>query len=447
MKNSRIGKILFFSLIFNFALLLLHCPLYALDVNKKELPNGLTVLHSEKYNLPIVMVTMIVKVSPLDEPKEKAGLANLTSELLDEGTKSRKSSEISEEIEFIGASLGASAGSDYTTIGMSVLKKDIEKGFDLFSDILLNPTFPHEELDRKRELIEGSLKQREEEPSFLARRAFGKEVFGEHPYGRLIEGYVETLSAIKREDLIRFHSRHFIPNNAILSVVGDITPEELDSLIQKYLGSWKTSELSEKQINPMIEEKSRKVIKIDKDVTQATIIIGHLGISRDNPDYYAISVMNYILGGGGFSSRLMQKIRDEMGLAYNVHSFFAPNKEKGAFQAGIQTKNESANTVIEEILKQMERIRTEKVSVQELSDAKSYLTGSFPRRLDTSRKIADFLSTIEFYNLGIDYAEKYPSYINSVTDEDIMRVAKKYLDPDNTVIVVVANQKKAEIRY
>ncbi len=452
-KSERIQRLftIDFRLLTLFLLATVYCLLttdvFALDVNKKLLNNGLIVLHSEKHNIPIVMVTMIVKASPLDEPKEKAGLANLVAELLDEGTKNRKSSEISEEIEFIGASLGASAGGDYTTITLSVLKKDVEKGFELFSDIVLNPVFPQEELDRKRELIKGSLKQREEEPSFLADRAFKKEIFGEHPYGRQIEGTTETLSVINREDLIKFHQKYFIPNNAILSVVGDLTPDELNSLIKKYLGSWKIAEMPEKQINPMPEEKTKKVIKIEKDVTQANIIIGHLGISRDNPDYYAVSVMNYILGGGGFSSRLMQRIRDDMGLAYDVHSFFAPGKEKGVFQAGVQTKNESANTAITEIIKQIERIRKEEVSDIELADAKAYLTGSFPRRLDTNRKIADFLATIEFYNLGLDYAEKYPSYINSVTKEDVLRVAKKYLAPENFVLVVVANQKKAELKY
>lgn len=428
-----------------------HCSLltdvFALDVNKKILPNGLTVLHSEKHNLPIVMITVIVKAGLLDESKEKAGLAHLTAELLDEGTKKRKSAEISEDIEFIGAGLGASAGGDYTTITLSVLKKDIEKGVELFSDIILNPVFPQEEIERKRELIKGSLKQREEDPSFLAERSFKKETFGEHPYGRLVEGSAETLSEITREDLLRFHSKYFIPNNAILSVVGDLTPAELNSLIKKYLDSWKIAELPERKIYPMNEEKTKKAVKIDRDVTQATIIIGHLGISRDNPDYYAVSVMNYILGSGGFSSRLMQKIRDELGLAYDVRSFFTASKEKGLFQAEVQTKNESANTATEEILKQIEKIRNEAVSDEELSGAKDYLTGSFPRRLDTSRKIADFLATVEFYNLGLDYAEKYASFINAVTKEDVQRVARKYLDAENFVLIVVANQKKAVIRY
>lgn len=453
-NKKKLRKIIF---LLWFLLLISHFlfPTYisALDVKKTVLPNGLTVLHSEKHSLPIVMVTLLVKASQLNEPKEKAGLANLTAELLTEGTKGRRSTDISEEIEFIGASLDVSAGNDYTTVTLSVLKKDINKGFELFSDVLLNSVFPQDEIDRKKELIKGYLRQREENPSFLAGRAFKKEIFGEHPYGRLIEGDVETIENIKREDLIRFHSDYFLPNNSILSVVGDLTPDELNSLIERYLGEWKSLDNKsffrrndKKEGGSPEEKKAKKVVKINRDLTQANIILGHLGISRDNPDYYAISVMNYILGGGGFSSRLMQSIRDEMGLAYDVHSFFSANKEGGIFQVGVQTKNESADTVITEILRQIERIRKEHISDEELSDAKSYLTGSFPRRLDTNRKIADFLAVVEFYGLGLDYAERYSGYINSVTKDDVLRVARKYLDPENYVLVVVAGQKKADIQ-
>jgi zinc protease len=156
--------------------------------------------------------------------------------------------------------------------------------------------------------------------------------------------------------------------------------------------------------------------------------------------------MNYILGGGGFSSRLMQTVRDELGLAYDIHSFFAPYKEGGLFEVGFQTKNESANTVVKEIDRQIQRIKNEQVSDQELGDAKAYLTGSFPRRLDTNRKIADFLVAMEFYGLGLDYVEKYPGYINSVTRDDVLRVAAKYLDPRDLVTIVVGKQAKISLK-
>ncbi len=426
---------------------LLSTDVYALNVKRTTLQNSLIVLHSEEHSLPIVMVTLLVKASQLNEPKDKAGLANLTAELLLEGTKHRKSTDISEEIEFLGASLDTSTSRDYTTISLSILKKDINKGFELFCDILLNPTFPQQEIERKKELIKGSLRQSEEDPSFIAERTFRKEVFGEHPYGRLTEGSAETIDNIRREDLIKFYSDYFLPNNSILSIVGDLTEEELNALIKKYLDDWKKADLPPITANGLDEKKTKRVVKIDKDLTQANILLGHIGISRDNPDYYAVSIMNYIFGGGGFSSRLMQSIRDEMGLAYDVDSSFSLNKEKGLFQVEVQTKNESADLVISEILKQMERIRKEYVSDEELTDAKSYLTGSFPRRLDTNRKIADFLALVEFYNFGLDYIEKYSGYINSVIKEDILRVARKYLDPENYVLVIVANQKKAALKH
>jgi zinc protease len=419
----------------------------ALEAKRNVLPNGLIVLQSENHSLPIVMFTLIVKASQLDEPKDKAGLANLVAELLPEGTKGRTSKTISEEIDFIGASLDASAGNDYTTVTLSVLKKDIDKGFEIFSDILLNPSFPQDELERKREQIKGMLRQREEEPSFLAERAFNKEVFGGHPYGRLIEGSPDSIDTIKREDLLKFYAEYFVPNNSILSVSGDLTSAELSTLLSRYLADWKEKSLVKKIIPNLSEDKAKKVIKIDKDLTQANIILGNLGIGRSNPDYYAVSVMNYIFGGGGFSSRLMHSIREKMGLAYDVHSFFSSYREAGSFQIGVQTKNESANTAVAEILKQMEMIMKEYVSDEELSDAKSYLTGSFKRRLDTNRKIADFLASVEFYNLGIDYDKKYPDYIKAITKNDVLRVAKKYLATENYTLVVVANQQKAELKY
>ena len=445
MKSEKFRKILLISVLL--AVVCLSANVLALETTRTITPNGLTVLHSENHNLPIVMVTLLVKVGQRHEPKEKAGLANLTAELLTEGTKNRTSMIISEEIDFIGASLDASAGNDFTTITLSVLKKDIDKGFELFSDILLNAVFPQAEIVRKREMIKGSLRHQEEDPSFLAGRAFKKEVFGEHPYGRLIQGSTDTLDAITKDDLTTFYSDFFLPNNAILSVAGDLTTDELDSVMKKYLGAWKKAGLPLISRADVEGRTTKRVIKVDRDLTQANIILGHLGISRDDPDYYAVSVMNYLLGGGGFSSRLMQSVRDKMGLAYDVHSFFSAYKEKGSFQIGVQTRNESANVALDEIFKQIERMRSEMVSDEEISDAKAYLTGSFPRRLDTSRKIADFFASAEFYGLGADYIAKYPAYINSVTKEEVLRVAKKYLDTKHYVLVVVANQKQTALKY
>jgi zinc protease len=444
--SEKLRKIIFYTLIINFALLIYNFSSYALDVDRKVLDNGLTLLVVERHNLPLVTVTIGVNAGVLTEPEEKAGLANLTAGLLTRGTRNRTARQLDEEIEFVGGSIGASGGSDYSTVTLTVLKKDLSLGFELLSDVIINPVFPEEELEKMVKRIKGSLQAREDDPGFVASREFKKAVFGSHPYGRLTEGSKETLDRISRNDLVSFHSSYFRPNNSIMSVVGDITPDEVNELIEKYFSEWSAKELDLPSAAKPGDTKKRKTIIIDKELTQANIILGHIGISRGDPDYYKVSVMDYILGRGGFASRLMQNIREEKGLAYSIYSVFSADKEAGSFRVSLQTKNGSANTAIAEILKEIERIRTEPVSDTELSDAKSFLTGSFPMRIETSRRIANFLVAVEHYGLGVDYIDKYPSYINGITKEDVLYAARKYLDPENFVLVVVADKEKAAIK-
>ncbi len=427
--------------------LLLISPSFAFDAHREVLPDGMVLLHSEQPYLPVVHVVVLLKASPFDEPPDKAGLANLTAELLMEGTDSRTSEQISEEVEFIGAELDASASRDYTTISLSVLKKHLKKGMELLSDVLLNPSFREDEIERKKELIIGSLKRSEEDPSFVASRAFRKALYGtEHPYGRLVRGSVETLKNITREDIVKFYKDHYLPGNAIVAVVGDISLSDAKGLIKRYFSGWHGRVSPEKKTCRVRKRFKRTIITIDRDLKQATVLLGHLAVKRTNPDYYALQVMNYILGGGGFASRLMTRIREDLGLAYDVYSFFTSSKDVGFFQVGVQTKNPSASDVIEIILKEMKRIQSQPVSDEELSDAKAYLTGSFPRRIDTMDKIARFLVLTEFYGLGLNYDKDYIRLINSVTKQDIQRVAKKYLHPEGYTLVVVGKIKETGIK-
>jgi zinc protease len=445
MKKLKFMRIIFTVLILQFVFSSFHSLLYALESSRSVLDNGLVLMIVERNNLPVVKVSVGIKAGNLYEPEEKAGLAHLTAGLLDEGTTNRTAKQISEEIEFVGGSVGASGGDDYMTASLSVLKKDVDLGFKLLSDIILNPIFPEEELNKKKERIKAGLRSQEEDPGFVASREFKKAVFGVHPYGRLITGTVETIDKINKNDLIDFHSKYYLPNNAVIAVVGDITAEEVTELIHRYFSHWKPKVVRDPALPSIGAVKKPKTISVDKALTQANIIIGHIGVSRNNPDYYSLSVMNYILGGGGFASRLMQNIREEKGLVYDIHSFFAADKYGGRFQVGLQTKNESANTAIEETFKEINRIRKEPVSDIELSDARTFLTGSFPMRIETSSRIAGFLVAVEYYGLGVDYIDNYPGYINSVTKEDVLRVAKKYLDPENAVLVVVADQEKVAL--
>ena len=446
MNKSNIRKSALFIFIFTCTLLVAHSASFALDVKRSVLKNGLTLVVAERHNLPVVQVTLGIMAGSLNEPEEKSGLAGLTADLLTEGTKNRTARQISEEIEFVGGSVGASGGDDYASASLSVLKKDMDLGFELLSDMILNPVFPKEELEKNTALIKGSLKENENNPGYIASREFRKAVFGTHPYGRLNTGTVETLDRIKRKDLVEFHEKYYTPDNAIMVVVGDVTAGEIEQMLNKYFGAWAAKNPDRPSLPEIRPLKERKTITVDRDLSQANIILGHIGVSRDNPDFYAISVMNYILGGGGFSSRLMENIREERGLAYDIHSYFSPGKYSGSFQVGLQTKNESANTAIEEVLKEINKIRTVPVSDAEISDAKLFLTGSFPMKIETGSRIAGFLMAVEYYGLGADYIDRYPQYINSVTKEDVLRAAQKYLDPENYVLVVVAGQGKAALK-
>jgi zinc protease len=414
---------------------------------REVLKNGVTLLHSEKKTLPIIKVIVAIKAGSIVEPSAKAGLANLTADLLNEGTARRSAKEISDAIEFVGGSLNTSGGADYVTVSLSVLKKDMDLGFDLLSDVILNPSFSDEEIKRRKAVIKSSIIQQKEDPGTVASKAFSKAVFGEHPYGWPTEGTEDSLETITRQDILDFHRTYYLPNNAIMAVVGDINNSELKAIIEKYFSRWKQNEITAPRLPVPSPGQGRKVIKINKDITQANIMLGHLGITRDNPDFYAVIVMNYIFGGGGFASRLMDNIRDNKGLSYDVHSSFSANKYSGSFMAGLQTKNVSANAAIEEIIREMNRIMTEPVSDKELDDAKSYLTGSFPLRIDTNNKIAALLISIEYNNLGLDYADNYKTFIEAVTKDDVLRVARKYLNTKDYVLVIVGDIAKAALPY
>jgi zinc protease len=409
------------------------------------LPGGMVLLVSEKHAVPIVTATMLVQAGAILDPSDKSGLANLTAELLTQGTTSRSASQFSEAIEFVGGSLSVDAGLDVTTISLSVLSKDLDLGLDLLADILLHPTFAPAEIQRKAKEVVAGIKHKHEDPGELSAEAFAKLAFGEHSYGRPVEGNETSVPTISREDILRFHDLYYRPNRTILAVVGDVSPQDLRQRLEGRLKEWKVGGSAIQTPAPPAPLSGPVKRTIQRDVTQANITLGHLGVRRDNPDYYAILVMNYILGGGGFNSRLMTKIREEEGWAYDVRSSFVSDKYAGTFTVTLQTKNQTAVQAIEAVLAEMRRMRQQPVGDSELRDAKAYLTGSFPLRLDTSGKISRLLANIEYFGLGLDYVDRFPGLIDAVTVADVQRVAQQYLDPDRYALAVVADLQKAKI--
>ena len=404
---------------------------------RQDLPNGLVWLHSQQSGLPLVTLQLLVKTGTLQESPEKAGLANLTAQLLLSGTKSRSATQIAQELDVLGAKLRASGGEDFASVSLTVLKKDLAAGLGLMQDILLNPAFAPEEVKRTVSRLKAALQQEEDEPGVVAARAFAKDLYGAFPYGRPARGTPQGLSAITQKDLKEFHQRYYLPNNAILSVVGDLNPEEAGKWVTRTFGGWPAAPIPARNLPPIPALNETRVKVINKDITQANVILGNLGMARNNPDFYAAQVMNYILGGGGFASRLLDNIRVNRGLAYSVHSNFSPGLEPGPFAVTLETKNASARDAVNQVVAEMERIRKEPVTPEELSDAKSYLIGSFPRKMDSLDKRAWLLGYVELYNLGLDYPWRYPELIQGLTPQDIQRAANKYLHPDKYLLVVV----------
>jgi zinc protease len=413
---------------------------------KTLLSNGLTLIVSERSQLPIIHLQVMIRAGSTQDPPHLLGLANLTAELLTQGTAQREATQISREIESVGGSLSSSGQSDYAALSLAILKKDLPLGLSILSDVLLNPLFALPEVERKVSELKARLKRMDEEPRQVAQLAFSKKLFGTHPYAHPTEGSPATLSSISREDIVRFFKTYYRPDNVSIVMVGQISLEEGVRLLEPLFKEWKPAPGARPAPAPPPNLTGQVIEKIDRPITQANIIWGHLGISRSNPDFYALQVMNYILGGGGFVSRLVDNIRDNLGLTYGIYSLFDAREYPGSFQIAVETKNINTNQALSEVLKELKKLIEKGVSPTELSEAKAYMTGSFPLRMDTNGKMMRLLSAMELYGLGLDFPEKYTKLINQVTAEEVLRVARIYLKPDNFLLVVVGDQKEIQLK-
>jgi zinc protease len=408
---------------------------------RSVLGNGIVLLTSEQRALPMVSIELLIDAGSRHDAPKQEGLANLTARLLTYGTQRRSALQISETLDFIGAGLSAGCGEDLATVSMTVLKKDLATGLELLAEVLTQSTFPQEEIDRQKQAIIASIKAREENPGDIAQKRFAAALYPQSPYGRPVEGSEASVKGLEQQSLRAFYERYYRPNGTILSVVGDVSHQEIAQALNEAFRSWTKGEPATPPVAPS-KVGSAENIRVNKDLTQANIILGHEGVGRESPDFYAIQVMNYILGGGGFASRTLDSIRNERGLAYSVYSYFSAEKGHGTFELVMQTKNETVLEAIRIAEAEIHRMREELVTEGELSDAKDYLTGSFPLRFDTNRKVANFLAQVEYFQLGLNYPERYPDLIRRVTREDVRRVAQTYLKPEKLITVIVANQKK-----
>jgi zinc protease len=396
--------------------------------HREVLPNGIVLLVAERPAIPIVAVRVYTRAGSVFEPPDRAGLANLTGSLLTRGTAKRNAQQIDSAIEFVGGRIEASAGRDGLVAWLSVLKRDLTLGLDLLGEVVLTPAFPEPELKRKVAQIQAGIKRSEESPGTVASRALARLVYPGHPYGRPSEGTVESVGRLTRDDVVRFYGERVRPDTTIVAVVGAVTIDEARREIVARFGAWPRP-ATPAAAAPMASPAPKPGAEtIKRELTQTTLMFGRQAINQRDPDYFPLSVASYILGGGS-TSRLYTRVRDEGGLAYDVRSYVSPGKYGASFVVSTQTRAAETAKVVGLIEGELERMRRDPVSERDLDVAKDYLRGSFALRLDTSSKVADFLVGVEEMGLGLDYADRYREQIARVTVADVQRVATKYFDP------------------
>ncbi len=423
-----------------------------LPAEKRVLENGLTLIVAENHNIPGVSIAGYVRAGARYETDEKAGVAQLTGRMLTEGTKTRSAQQIAQAIESVGGSLNSSAGYTGASVSATVLKKDFDLALDLVKDTLIHPTFPEDRVKLQRDRLAAEIRAEGDEPQVVGSRQLNEIVFAGTPQHRPAIGYVETVGKLGRDDLVQFHQNSYAPSSTIIAVVGHVPIREAMAKLEAAFGSWSRPPA----VLPIPPEPKRpteprtKYVFMDKE--QTNIFLGHVGISRKNPDYYALEVMDSILGGapgsGTFTGRIPFHLRDQQGLAYTTYASVTRDAsvDPGRFVAYIGCSPKNMAKGIEGLRKEIREIFEKPVNQPELDDAKAYLTGHFVFDFQTNGQIARFLINAEVYGLGFDYVQRYPKMIEAVTVGDISRVARKYLDPENLTLVVIGPvNEKGEI--
>ena len=414
------------------------------------LDNGMVVLIHENRSNPTLALKMSIDAGSMRDPAGKDGLAGMTADLLLKGTTHRTADQIAVEQDFVGMGIDNAAETEFENTRGHSLSKHFDKLLDLMSDALRNPTFPSDEFDKMKARKLSGLKEEQDDPRALAFRTFYGSVFPKgHPYHQpTVDEQMAELTSIMRDDVAGFHKSYYGPKNAILTIVGDVDTQEALAEVKKYFGDWKPDNSSERPAIPdtPLQASIEKKVVFLPDKSQADVVLGYAaGLKRSDPDYYAATIMNYILGGGGaMNSRLGNSVRGQMGLAYDVYSMFDANRGAGPWLAGVGTNPENADKAINTVLDQVTRMRDKGVTKAELDDAVAYIVGSLPVRLETNDRMANFIHSVEYSNLGTDYIQNYGSYYRSVTLEQVNAAAKKYLHPDRYTLVIAGSYKEAK---
>jgi zinc protease len=405
---------------------------------RTTLENGLRVVILENSRLPLVSYRLVFNTGDIDDPADSIGLTSATASMLTEGTEMYSSRELAEKVERLGANLSASSSDDFTAISGSALALYNSELLQLIAEVTFKPTFPENELDLYRRNTIENLKFQRSQPSFLAGEQTARLVYQNHPYSRISPAAAD-IEKLTRPMLEKYHDRRYVSNDAVMIVVGDVERESVLAEINELFGDWEQGS-GEKAVHPLPKnlESSRLTIVDRPGSAQSNIVLSNLAIKRADPDYFAVLVMNQVLGAGA-SSRVFMNLREEKGYTYGAYTRIDAKRLAGDFEATAEVRTAVTGDSLREFFYELNRIRDENVSPHELADAKNFLTGVFPIRAETQEGLTNLIVTKELYGLSEDYLQTYRENVAAITVDDVRRVAGKYIHPDKLAIVIVGD--------
>ncbi|MFC1483547.1 M16 family metallopeptidase [Candidatus Neomarinimicrobiota bacterium] len=409
-----------------------------------KLDNGLKILLMEKHDVPLVQLNLVVMAGSGMDPAGKIGLATMTADMLDEGAGSRDALELADAIDFLGADISTGAGRHTTVVSLNTPIAQLDAALPLMADVTLRPTFPAHELERKQKARLTALMQWHDQPNTIASVQFIRALYDEkHPYGRTTSGDESSINALSTKDLKKFHKAHFLPNSASLIVAGDVTAESILPKLEMALGKWKSKKVPAANWPEIGQVEGPVIYLVDKpESPQSVIYMGRVGVSRYTEDFYSIVIMNTILGGA-FTSRINMNLREEHGFTYGAYSSFSFRPFPGPFLANSSVQTEVTDQAITEFLNELRGIQ-EPVPEAELNKARNSVALSYPESFQTISAIAGQLNNVAIYGLPDDYFNTYTERMLAVSVDDVNRVAREYIDPENLAIVVVGDKEKIE---
>jgi zinc protease len=403
------------------------------------LSNGLKVRLVEQHRLPIVALDLVVDAGAARDPAALAGVATFTAEMLTEGTRTRTATQISDQVGFLGASLDAGAGPDSATLGGGCLSDKLPAFLELFADVAQHPSFPRADFERVQDERRVTLLQQLDQPRILAQRAFIPVFWGKHPYGHTLLGTEATLARTRRRDLQAFHDRYWVPANAELAVVGDVTEAQLRPLLEQALGAWRPGRAAP-PLAPQGPVAPHRALLIDKPgASQSYLFLGAPGLDRRSDDYVAASVLFQVLGGG-MNSRLFRTLREEKGYTYGMGAFPDARRLAGASVVGGSVKTEVTGAALRDLFVELAKLRDEPVPADELAEAEQAIVRGLPSDFSTVGQTAGQLATLVVHGLPDGYWNAYAQAVPQVTAADVQRVARRYLDPERMTLVVVGRK-------